>query len=471
MIQENDMREVQGLSEREAEARLKKEGPNELPSAKPRNLLAISLELLREPMLLLLVGAGSVYLLLGELRDSLVLLASIFMVLGISLYQRQKTERALEALRDLSSPRALVIRDGKERRIAGREVVCGDMVVLSEGDRVPADGVVHSCVSLSVDESLLTGESVPVRKSAGAGKKSSARPGGDDLPYVFSGTLVVQGHGIAEIQATGTRTELGKIGTALETLAPEETSLKKEVTRLVRVLATLGISLCGLVAFVYGLTRERWLEGLLVGITTAMALLPEEFPVVLTIFMALGAWRIAQKRVLTRRASAIEALGAATVLCVDKTGTLTQNRMSIEQLFTGNQYYPVIDNTRHPLPEEFHELMEFCILASQRKPFDPMDVAFQQFGERYMGGSEHLHAEWILAREYPLSPKLLAVSRAWSIPGQAGFVVAAKGAPAAIAELCRVSPARADEIKRHAETMARRMPGYWFGRRTESCAK
>lgn len=455
MTQGIDVREVQGLSETEAAARFRKDGPNELPSAKPRSLLAISLELLREPMLLLLVGAGGVYLLLGELRDSLVLLASIFVVLGISLYQRQKTERALEALRDLSSPRALVIRDGQERRVAGREVVRGDMVVLSEGGRVPADGVVRSSVSLSIDESLLTGESVPVRKSAGAGEKSTGRPGGDDLPYVFSGTLVVQGHGVAEIRATGTRTELGKIGTALETLAPEETSLKKEVGRVVKVLATLGLSVCGLVAILYGMTRGKWLDGLLVGITMAMSLLPEEFPVVLTIFMALGAWRIAQKHVLTRQASAIEALGAATVLCVDKTGTLTQNRMSVQRLFTSGQYLSIIDHNRDPLPEEFHELLEFSILASQRKPFDPMDIAFQQFGERYLAESEHLHTEWVLAREYPLSPKLLAVSRAWSARGQSGFVVAAKGAPAAIAELCRLSPARAEEVKRHAETMAR----------------
>jgi len=216
MLQEIDFDALRGLSEREAAARFKTDGPNELPSAKPRGLFATILEILREPMLLLLVGGGIVYLLLGELRDSLVLLASIFVVLGISLYQRQKTERALEALRDLSSPRALVIRDGKERRIAGREVVRGDVVVLVEGDRVPADAVVHSCVSLAVDESLLTGESVAVRKSAGAAESVLGRPGGDDLPFVFSGTMVVQGHGVAEVKATGIHTELGKIGKALQ---------------------------------------------------------------------------------------------------------------------------------------------------------------------------------------------------------------------------------------------------------------
>jgi Ca2+-transporting ATPase len=454
MVPGIDAREVRGLSEGEAAARFRMEGPNELPSAKPHSLVAITLELLREPMLLLLVGAGCVYLLLGELRESLVLLASIFVVLGISLYQRQKTEHALEALRDLSSPRALVIRDGKERRIAGREVVRGDFVVLFEGDRVPADGVVHSCVSLSVDESLLTGESVPVRKSAGADAKSGGRPGGDDFPFVFSGTMVVQGHGIAEITATGTHTELGTIGKALKTLEPEKTPLKREVARLVRILATSGLSVCGMVALVYGL-RGKWLDGLLVGITMAMSLLPEEFPVVLTIFMALGAWRIAQKHVLTRQSSAIETLGSATVLCVDKTGTLTQNRMSVQRLFANGHYYPIIDHNQDPLPEQFHELLEFSILASQRKPFDPMDIAFQQLGERYLSDSEHLHAEWVLAREYPLSPRLLAVSRAWSVSGPAGLVVAAKGAPAAIIELCRLSPAEAERIKRDAETMAR----------------
>ena len=454
MLPDIDPGTLGGLSEQEAATRLRSEGANELPSVKPRGLLASAWVVVREPMLLLLVGAGAIYLFLGELKDSVVLLVSIFVVLGISLYQQRKTERALEALRDLSSPRALVIRNGKEKRIAGREVVRGDMVVLQEGDRVPADAVVLSSVSLSVDESLLTGESVPVRKSPGKASTAISRPGGEDTPSVFSGTMVVQGHGVAEVKATGIRTELGKIGKALETLQPEQSQLKQEVSRVVRIMATFGLSVCGLVAVVYGLTRGSWLSGLLVGITMAMSLLPEEFPVVLTVFQALGAWRISRKNVLTRAASAIEALGSVTVLCVDKTGTLTQNQMAVHKLFASGQSHAVNDAIRDDLPEHFHELVEFGILASQRKPFDPMDLAFKKLGERYLVDSEHLHRDWKLLREYPLSQKLLAVSRVWQSPDSRVNVVAAKGAPAAIAELCHFSAAELEQVRNDAEAMA-----------------
>jgi Ca2+-transporting ATPase len=457
MLPDIDLSTVGGISDDEAAARLRAEGPNELPSAKPRGLLALAWDVVREPMLLLLVGAGIVYLLLGELKDSIVLLISIFVVLGISLYQQRKTERALEALRDLSSPRALVIRNGKEKRIAGKEVVRGDIVILQEGDRVPADALVISAVSLSVDESLLTGESVPVQKSPGAPGAPISRPGGDDTSSVFSGTLVVQGHGVAQVVGTGPRTELGKIGKSLVTLQPEQSQLKREVSRVVKVLATFGLSVCGLVAFIYGLTRADWLNGLLVGITMAMSLLPEEFPVVLTVFLALGAWRISRKNVLTRAPTAIETLGAATVLCVDKTGTLTQNRMAIRKLLVGGLSYTV-DAAREPedhdFSEQFHELIEVGILASQRKPFDPMDLAFRQLGDRFLANTGHLHSKWSLLREYPLSPKLLAVTRVWKGPDVSASIVAAKGAPAAIAELCHLTPAQIEEVRTKAEFMA-----------------
>ncbi len=443
-----------GLSDKEAAARLLTDGPNELASARPRSLAQMAWDVVREPMLMLLVAAGSIYLVLGELKDSAVLLVSIFVVLGISLYQQRKTERALEALRELSSPRALVIRSGQEKRIAGREVVRGDVVVLQEGDRVPADAAVTSALSLSVDESLLTGESVPVRKSASAAKTFS-RPGDGDHTSVFSGTMVVQGHGTAEVVATGARTELGKIGKAIIGLETEQSPLKREVGRVVRILATFGISVCALVAIGYALTRGNWLNGLLAGITTAMSLLPEEFPVVLTVFLALGAWRIARKNVLTRAPAAIEALGSATVLCVDKTGTLTRNQMAIKELCVQGRYLPV-ETDGNKLDESFHELVEIGILASQRKPFDPMDIAFQQLGQSALVQTEHLHRDWALLREYPLSPKLLAVSRVWRpATGTVNFV-AAKGAPSAIAELCRLSASDTDAVRIQAETMANR---------------
>jgi Ca2+-transporting ATPase len=357
----SDADALAGLSDAEARLRLQTDGPNELPSSRRRSLLALAWGVVSEPMFLLLLACGTVYLLLGDVQEALMLLGFVVVILGIAFYQERKTERALEALRDLSSPRALVIRSGERKRIAGREVVRDDLLVLAEGDRVPADAVVLSCINLAVDESLLTGESVPVRKTAWDGRQTVSRPGGDDLPFVFSGTLVVRGQGLARVRATGLHTEMGRVGKALQTVEVEGTRLQREVGRLVRRVAVVGLSLCGLVVLLYGLVRGGWLDGLLAGITLAMALLPEEFPVVLTIFLALGAWRLSKRNVLTRRVPAVETLGAATVLCVDKTGTLTVNRMEIRKLVVDGTTYDVAAQARQPLPEEFHEIVEFGI--------------------------------------------------------------------------------------------------------------
>jgi Ca2+-transporting ATPase len=437
LAEDFDMDTAKGLSEAEAAKLLMREGYNELPSTKPRSILVIALEVIKEPMFLLLVAGGLIYLLLGDIREALMLLGFVFVVLGITIYQERKTERALEALRDLSSPRALVIRDGLHRRIAGREVVPGDLIVLSEGDRVPADAELLFCTNLLADESLLTGESVSVRKACSNGKSIMARPGGDDLPFVYSGSLIVQGQGAALVRATGTRTEIGKIGRALQKVETEKTALQKETFLLVQRLAVLGLGLCAMVVVVYGLTRNDWLQGLLAGITMAMAVLPEEFPVVLTIFLALGAWRISQSNVLTRRVPAIETLGAATVLCTDKTGTLTENRMTVKRIFSNEKFYD-LDGGEGPLPEGIHEIVEYGILASQSDPFDPMEKAFKQLGEDYLSRTEHIHMNWSLVLEYPLSRKLLAVSRVWRSPEGTDFIIASKGAPEAIADLCHL---------------------------------
>ncbi len=442
-----------GLSSSVAAQRLAADGYNELPSSRPRRFWHIALDVLREPMFLLLVACGAIYLVLGDREEALVLLGFVFVVAGITLYQEHKTERALEALRDLTSPRALVIRDGKQHRIAGREVVRGDLIVLSEGDRAPADAALRTCINLSTDESLLSGESVPVRKTVWDGALEICRPGGDDLPFVFAGTLVTHGRSIAEVLAVGGTTEIGRIGKALQTVAPERSLLQKETSRLVRRLAIIAVSLCIVVIAVYGLTRADWLGGLLSGLTLAMAILPNEFPAVLSIFLALGAWRISRQGALARRIPVLETLGSATVLCVDKTGTLTQNLMSVHSLFTRGEMVEVGPETG-PLPELVHELLEYAILASQRDPFDPMDKAFTTLGQRRLAETEHLHPDWTLVRQYPLSPKLLALSHVWVSPQGSDHVIAAKGAYEAIVDLCHLSADRVSEIRTRAEAMA-----------------
>jgi Ca2+-transporting ATPase len=465
LVEDFDISTAKGLSEAEAAQLLNRFGFNELPQSKPRSIFTIALEVIKEPMFLLLVAGGLIYLILGDLQEALMLMGFVFVVMGLTLYQERKTERALEALRDLSSPRALVIRDRQHKRIAGREVVPGDLIVLSEGDRVPADAELLFCTNLSADESLLTGESVSVRKLCSDGKTTMAEPGGDDLPFVYSGSLIVQGQGAALVKATGEGTQIGKIGRALQNVESEKTPLQKETFALVQKLALLGLSLCALVVVVFGLTRGDWLQGFLAGITMAMAVLPEEFPVVLTIFLALGAWRISQHRVLTRRVPAVETLGATTVLCTDKTGTLTENRMTVKKLFAEGRFFG-IDGDKDELADEIHGVMEYSILASQSDPFDPMEKAFKKLGDDYLKRTEHIHRDWILEAEYPLSKELLAMSRVWRSPegseGHEGsevsegsdFIIASKGAPEAIADLCHLDESSRQELSGNIKAMA-----------------
>jgi Ca2+-transporting ATPase len=455
-MKEPNLGNHRGLSEAEAAAKIKESGYNEIPAAQKRSIFAIALEVLREPMFLLLVGGGAIYLILGDVHEALMLLAFVFVVMGITLYQERKVERALEALRDLSSPRALVVRAGELKRIPGREVVGDDLLVLEEGDRVPADAVTLSCSNLSVDESLLTGESVPVRKAPWNGVLEMGHPGGDDLPFVYSGTLVVKGQGLARVLATGLKTEIGQIGKTLQAIKTEATPLQKETGRLVRNLALLGMFLCILAVVAYGLTRGNWLAGILAGITLAMAVLPEEFPVVLTVFLAMGAWRISQKQVLTRRVPAVETLGSAKVLCVDKTGTLTLNRMSVRQLFAQGKAYVIPETGKASLPGTYRELIKFSTLACQQNPLDPMDKAICSLAGFYQNEPNLMQEGWVQIQEYPLSPALLSLAFVWQTPQRHTYVIAAKGAPEAIADLCHLPTTERREIARQVGVMADR---------------
>ena len=415
-------------------------------------MIAIGLEVLREPMFLLLIMSGAIYLLLGDLEEAVALLAAVFLVIGITLYQEHKTERALEALRDLSSPRALVIRGGVARRIAGREVVRGDLVVVREGDRVPADGCVVSCSNLFVDESLLTGESIAVRKVPGTTGMAADPPGGDDRPFVYSGTLVVRGDGIARIVATGTSTELGKIGTALIGVEIGRTSLQHEVSRMVWFLALAGLAACAAVGLGYGIARRQWLDGALAGLTLAISMVPEEFPVILIVFLALGAWRISRHHVLTRRIPSIETLGAATVLCVDKTGTLTLNQMSVAAVAAAGAPEETVD-ANHRLTPSSSRVVSAAILASKPDAFDPMERAFRQLGQA--AGLDAGQTRRTLVREYPLSDARLAMVHAWRKDDEPlAHDIAAKGAPEAIIELCGLGSEQRRRVLQQVEHMA-----------------
>ena len=442
----------QGLTEVQVKHKMATDGFNELPSSKPKSLLKIAVGVFQEPMFLLLVACGTLYLFLGDVQEGLMLLAFVFVIMGIEFYQEKKTEKALDALKDLASPRALVIRDGVENRIAGREVVIDDIMILQEGDRVPADAMVLLSVNLSADESLLTGEPIPVRKAEWSEGTIQARPGGDDLPFVFSGSMIVQGNGIAKVTATALNTEIGKIGKALNEVKDEPTKLKREMGALVKKLAIIGIVLCLVVIAVYTITRGDLLKGFLAGLTLAMAMLPEEFPVVLTIFLALGAWRISKKNVLTRKPAAVETLGSTTVLCTDKTGTLTKNKMTVARLFNGNDFMTV--NAKSTFPEEFHEIIEFGILSSQVNPFDPMEKAITVVGEQFLKNTEHLHSDWKMIKEYPLSKELLAMSRVFNNTETKTRTIAAKGAPEAIFDLCHLTEERKSELAQAIESLA-----------------
>jgi Ca2+-transporting ATPase len=379
----------------------------------------------------------------------------------ITVVQETRTERVLETLRDLTSPRALVIRDGTTKRIAGREVVSGDLILLAEGDRVPADALLAEAHDLLTDESLLTGESIPVRKVAAAHSDAAAvvrRPGGDDLPMVFSGSLVVRGSGVGEVTQTGPRSEIGKIGQALSSLETESPRLQQQTQRVVRLFAIVGGAVSLLAVLLYGVVRGGWLDAVLAGIALGMSMLPEEFPVVLTVFMAMGAWRISRARVLTRRAAAIETLGSTTVLCTDKTGTLTENRMSVVELYAGDDVLRANGVAGPPVPEIFSDLIRFGVLASARQPVDPMEKAIHEINAQLTGSASAQIADGKLARVYGLRPGLLAMTQAWGMSGDhaGGFVLAAKGAPEAIVDLCHLDPVQVASLKVRLDDMAAR---------------
>jgi P-type Ca2+ transporter type 2C len=432
-----------GLDAPAVAARLQQYGYNELPAAARKNFWRIALEVMKEPMFLLLISCGILYVVLGDYKEGIVLLSTILLIIGITFFQSHKTERALEALKNLSSPRALVLRDGKETRIPGREVVPGDILLLHEGDRVPADAVLVEATNLAVDESLLTGEAMPVEKRHEADADAA-------LQRVFSGSLIVQGRAIAEVTHTGSATEMGKIGTSLSTIVQDETRLQKEMKRLIRSLAFIGIFLSLAVVLLFYFTRGNFIQSLLNGLSASMALLPEEFPVVLTVFLALGAWRLSQKHVLTRRPSAIETLGSATVLCSDKTGTITQNQMEVAAVYVGHAH--ILKRDFAAQQEKIGKLLTAGFFATQEESIDPMEKAIVQ-----AHGDLRLQPAQVptCVREYPFSHDFQAMVHVMEAGADGIHWVASKGAPETIFKLCNLSPEATAQYVQAQLSMAR----------------
>ncbi len=449
----------EGLSLAAAAAKLAADGPNSLPGGQARPLWKIARDTLREPMFLLLLAAAALYLGLGDLQEGLTLSAFVLVTLGLTLFQEGRTERAIEALRQLSSPQARVRRDGQTVLISSAEVVVGDWLQVQEGDQIAADAQLLRGAGLQVNESLLTGEPVPVRKQPShesAAPATPEAPGGDDLPWLYAGTLVVQGQGWARVVATGAGSQIGQIGTALGAVKTERSPLQKQTQRLVTQLAWLALAMSLLLVIVTGVVKGDWLQAVLAGIALAMAMLPEEYPLVLALFPALGSRRLAREGVLTRHLTALETLGATTVLCSDKTGTLTENRMSVAALVVGDDSLKLAptQDQQPGLPEAYHRLLETAVLASAPDPFDPMEQAFHQLAGLTLAGTEHLHADWKLEHSYELTPALRAMSQVWSAPSGGDWLVAAKGAPEAVIDLCHLTPDVAAQTAAAVEKLA-----------------
>lgn len=419
--------EITGLTSLEANEILESEGHNELPTEGKRSPFSIVKGVIGEPMFALLITAAIIYLIIGDLQDALVLSGFAMISVAITIIQEWRSEKVLEALRDLTSPRALVIRDGKPLKIAGRDVVCRDVIVLAEGDRVPADARLITSDIILTDESLLTGESMPVTKNS------------DTDNMIYAGTLVVRGSARAIVTATGLKSEIGKIGQALHSVEMEQPRLRQQTKKIVMIFALISGCLSGLVVLLYGLLHHDWLQGALSGLALGMAMLPEEFPLVLTVFMVMGAWRISKVHVLTRKASAIETLGSATVLCTDKTGTLTQNKMSIVYLKAGEQEWS--GNTAENIHPELLHLLKSGALASKLDSYDSMDIAFFENPLLKSEGVSHLKPDF----QFGLHPNLLMMAEGYQQDDKS-YNVLAKGAPETIAKACRLSPDQTQKI-------------------------
>jgi Ca2+-transporting ATPase len=436
-----------GLSEEEANARLSRFGLNVLSESRSRSVLDIARNTIREPMFLLLLGAAALYLFVGDLAEGLFLSAGAFLSFSLVVIQEARSERALKALNALAEPRARVVRDGEVRTIAAAKLVPGDLILVGEGGRIPADAQLLDGDALEVDESTLTGESSPSTKRPqrlNGNEATLSTPGEELSASLFAATLIVRGQGLAMVVRTGRETEVGRIGIELAGSTEDPTLLQSDLRRLIGRLGMLAVAFCAVVAVTYGIFRNDWFGGALAGLTLAISLIPEEFPMVLTIFMALGALRLARHNVLVRRSAVIETLGATTLLCVDKTGTLTENKMALMCVWCGGHSHELAAG----VPADAKVAVEAAQLASAVRPHDPMDTAVHAASAIIPHGGP--------LRSYPLRPDFLAFVQVWPSHEKNGVIYAAKGAHEAILPLCGMDRGATEEVEAAAHKLGER---------------
>jgi Ca2+-transporting ATPase len=432
-----------GLSDDQVKELQEKYGKNELAPQKKEGFLRKVFNVLSQPMFLLLLSAAVIYFILGEPRDGLVMLVFVSGVIGIEAVQEWKTDRTLSALRELSAPRVKVLRNGRETTILSSDLVPGDIMFIHEGVKVPADGLLLQCNDLCVDESSLTGESEGVWKKAA----DDSQPSGDyrRQSRCYAGTLVTQGYAAVLVESIGSATEYGKIGAAVASAPDEKTPLQRQTGGLVRVCAIIAGVLFLAVGLVTWLNlsghgpKQRLTESILSGITLAMALIPEEFPVILTVFLSMGAWRLARKKTLVRRLPSVETLGAVSVLCVDKTGTITKNQMDVEEIWSADG--------------DEEGLMEVMGLACETDAYDPMEKAMLRYCEESSIPRSHLFAGELMG-EYPFTSELKMMGHVWHHDGE--VVIAVKGSPEGVLGLCHLEEDQREAAENRAFEMAAR---------------
>lgn len=429
---------IKGLTQKEVKFSREKHGQNTLNFKKENSFFSSVKSLLEDQMIILLLAASFIYFISGAFDDGIFLSGAIVLIATISLYQESRSKNALEKLKEYTQPISKVIRDGKVEEIKSEEIVIGDSLMVEEGTSIAADGIIVHSNDFSVNESILTGESLSVYKDPNS-----------KIPIIFKGTTVTSGLAIASITTIGNATQLGKIGKSLETIAEEKTPLEKQINSFVKKMVSIGAVVFIIVWGINYFQSFNAIQSLLVALTLAMSILPEEIPVAFTTFMALGSWRLMKLGIVVKQMKTVETLGSATVICIDKTGTITESTMSLTRLFVPSlQKITTIENT---LSNEEKELIKLAMWASEPIPFDGMEMELHKTYAKEFSTDERPNYKMI--HEFPLegTPPMMTHIFENKLGNR---IIATKGAPEAIMNACELTSAEKKQIETAFNTLA-----------------